>query len=318
MEKAVRAILAEQGVQVIKESSSGELIARCPFPDHDDRHASFAVNKHTGLYHCFGCERKGGIERLYAELNGMNIWQAMGEMKRKYDLSVDLVMRQAFPKEFDVLEEVPTNQALQGVYNLLPKGSAAPEEYTRRGLTQWDWEMWGGRIDGDMMVFPVWSLGGKMVALVGRALDPGSGQRYISYEGSKTKDTLYCANSCYFCNEIVVCEGLLDTHRVQAVVGNSVDVCGLLSTGMSKKQEALLGYWPIISLWLDNDDPGEKAAVKYAKMLISRGHHVNIVPYYSDAKDQATPGFTEKCLRESFENRRPYISRRVYFPIEIY
>lgn len=39
----------------------GEYKARCPFPDHEDRHPSFTANSNKGVFHCWTCDRKGDV-----------------------------------------------------------------------------------------------------------------------------------------------------------------------------------------------------------------------------------------------------------------
>jgi hypothetical protein len=51
-------------------NARGERKARCPFPDHPDTHPSCSVNVEKGVYHCFGCGRKGHI-RDFASIFGI-------------------------------------------------------------------------------------------------------------------------------------------------------------------------------------------------------------------------------------------------------
>lgn len=307
MENGIRKFLAEQRVKIIKESPRGELIASCPFPDHTDTHASFAINKETGLYNCFGCGRQGSFERLYAELRGLSIWVALREVGEHYDLGSTHVKRRTYPPDSDFPEEgmalIPSSQSLLATYSLLERGEA-PKQYLERGLTEYDWQLWGGRIDRalNLMTFPVMGLRG-IVALIGRRLDDGPG-RYLSYQGSRIKHALYGTQYISWHPEIVVVEGLLDTQRVYQVLHGQVDVVGLLSTTLSRSQVKLLGYWNNVALWLDNDAAGQAATEKHTVNLLSAGKRVYHVPYYFAAKDQATPGVLDECIRASFENRR--------------
>ena len=45
----------------LRPIAGGELLARCPFPDHQDRTPSFRVNPAKGVWHCFGCRRGGSV-----------------------------------------------------------------------------------------------------------------------------------------------------------------------------------------------------------------------------------------------------------------
>jgi hypothetical protein len=51
---------------------SGQLKMRCPFPDHEDRTASFSVNFDRNVFSCQACGRNGGIYRFIAEYEGVS------------------------------------------------------------------------------------------------------------------------------------------------------------------------------------------------------------------------------------------------------
>lgn len=54
----------------------GEQSIRCPFPDHDDRHASARLNLGKGLVCCHGCGCSGDVVGVLAKVNGLTISQA--------------------------------------------------------------------------------------------------------------------------------------------------------------------------------------------------------------------------------------------------
>lgn len=49
---------------------------RCPFPEHDDRHASASVNLGKGLVYCHGCGSYGDLVGVLAKVNGITLAQA--------------------------------------------------------------------------------------------------------------------------------------------------------------------------------------------------------------------------------------------------
>ncbi len=53
---------------------------KCPFPDHDDKKASFSVNLDTGLFNCHGCGKKGDVFTFYQELKGVDFKTALKEL----------------------------------------------------------------------------------------------------------------------------------------------------------------------------------------------------------------------------------------------
>lgn len=60
----------------LKSSGSG-LMGRCPFPDHQEKTASFSVSEHKQVYHCFGCHKKGNVFTFLQNYNGMSFPEAI-------------------------------------------------------------------------------------------------------------------------------------------------------------------------------------------------------------------------------------------------
>ncbi len=61
---------SELGVQLKVKSNGFSDNIRCPFPDHDDKNPSFAVNIENGVYKCHGCNRTGNVFTFYREKYG--------------------------------------------------------------------------------------------------------------------------------------------------------------------------------------------------------------------------------------------------------
>lgn len=307
MERVIKQYLSERGVLVKRESIKGDLISSCPFDDHEDSHASFAINKDSGLFNCFGCGRKGTFEFFYAILQGIDIWTALEEIRSKYglDLKRDFKITITKRDRENLSEEVKDIRIL---YNLMKKIDAPPY-YLERGFTADDWEHWGGRFDEqrELIVFPVRSFEGNIRSIVGRSI--GEEKRYHYYEGSRTKSCLYGMHLSKPSEEVILCEGTFDVHRLWKLVNKGVDadVVSLMSATLSPEQESLLSMWDTITLWLDNDDAGRKAQKQIAKHLLEKGKRVNIVPWFTDGKDQAQKEVHDLCLIACYENRLSYI-----------
>ena len=67
-------IMAEAGIKNASDKGDQYEIT-CPF--HDDKRPSCRLNKVTGQYHCFSCERKGTYVRFLWELNGKSMPYSM-------------------------------------------------------------------------------------------------------------------------------------------------------------------------------------------------------------------------------------------------
>ncbi|MCM2353604.1 MAG: DNA primase [Pseudobdellovibrio sp.] len=60
----------------LKPSGRGHM-GRCPFPDHQEKTASFSVSEFKGVYHCFGCKKSGNVVSFLRDFNGMNFREAI-------------------------------------------------------------------------------------------------------------------------------------------------------------------------------------------------------------------------------------------------
>jgi len=72
MKKTIREIAEELAgligdYKVVNISGREEFLMRCPF--HPDNNPSFYLNPDEGIWHCFGCEKKGGLKDLVTELH---------------------------------------------------------------------------------------------------------------------------------------------------------------------------------------------------------------------------------------------------------
>ncbi len=60
----------------LKASGAG-FMGRCPFPDHQEKTASFSMSESKQVYHCFGCKKSGNIFTFLRDYNGMNFPDAI-------------------------------------------------------------------------------------------------------------------------------------------------------------------------------------------------------------------------------------------------
>lgn len=60
-----------------RRGPGGELVARCPFPDHPDKRPSFYVNTSKGTFHCFGCGRGGDLLTFLMMWDGVTFREAV-------------------------------------------------------------------------------------------------------------------------------------------------------------------------------------------------------------------------------------------------
>lgn len=62
-------------VQLINKG--GRLWARCPYPSHNEKSASFTVDEAKQVFYCFGCQNGGGIIHYLRDIRGLNFPQAI-------------------------------------------------------------------------------------------------------------------------------------------------------------------------------------------------------------------------------------------------
>lgn len=79
--------------------SGGGLMGRCPFPDHQEKTASFSVSEAKQVYHCFGCQKSGNIFTFLQVYNGMNFPEAIEYLANR--ASIPLPERDSATQEKD-------------------------------------------------------------------------------------------------------------------------------------------------------------------------------------------------------------------------
>ena len=62
----------QASINVRWDASGIRAVCNCPMSGHNDKNASFHINKINGvwIYHCFGCKCKGTIIQFYNDFNG--------------------------------------------------------------------------------------------------------------------------------------------------------------------------------------------------------------------------------------------------------
>lgn len=68
--------------------SGGGFMGRCPFPDHQEKTASFSVSDAKQVYHCFGCKKSGNIFRFLQDYNGMSFPEALEYLAEKNGIPI--------------------------------------------------------------------------------------------------------------------------------------------------------------------------------------------------------------------------------------
>lgn len=71
----------------LKPSGAG-FMGRCPFPDHQEKTASFSMSEAKQVYHCFGCKKSGNIFTFLRDYNGMNFPEALEYLADRHGIAI--------------------------------------------------------------------------------------------------------------------------------------------------------------------------------------------------------------------------------------
>ncbi len=67
---------------------AGGYMGRCPFPDHQERTASFSVSETRQLYNCFGCHKSGSIFTFIQDFMGLSFPEAVEFLASRANISM--------------------------------------------------------------------------------------------------------------------------------------------------------------------------------------------------------------------------------------
>ncbi|CAN5585738.1 hypothetical protein BH10BDE1_BH10BDE1_32310 [soil metagenome] len=69
-------------------STGANFMGRCPFPDHNDKTASFSVSEDKQLYNCFGCKKSGNIFTFLQIFNGYSFPESIEFLARRANIAL--------------------------------------------------------------------------------------------------------------------------------------------------------------------------------------------------------------------------------------
>lgn len=120
----------------------GRFWGLCPFPDHNEKTASFSVKPDDGFYYCFGCEKGGNVVSFVMELNHFTFVEAIEYLAEEAGIPLEYEASSAGwqKKEKDSYASKKTlyeinRQAANWYYSNLMKNKAALKYLTDRGIT---------------------------------------------------------------------------------------------------------------------------------------------------------------------------------------
>lgn len=264
------------------------LIARCPFPDHEDRSPSFAINIENGLWICHGCKRTGGLVTLLKELGFSGtriagIVDPIREELQRYSEREKRLRTHRLKDQFHA--PVVLSESILGLFYWKPTG-LVQRGFDSKLLRQLDI---GYDRDQDRIIFPIRDIYGNLVGVSGRSTDPEVEPRFLVY---RSEDFGKVFGEEYKDYEINSHEYLWNAHQVYPriiassellplIVVEGFKACiwmlqhgyentvALMGSSMSRTQGALISRMSRggVILFLDNDGAGLKGTMMVGDRL---------------------------------------------------
>ena len=305
----------------------------CPF--HSERTPSFHVNQERQTYHCFGCGTGGTAINFVMVTEKLEFPEAVKFLAKKLGITVETEQVSGRNQGlYDICDQVCLFFEQQ-----LPKTPAAMAYVKKRGLSaetvrrfrlgfapagnmlrgqakrrNWSEELLvragllNKRDDGlidwfhGRLMFPIFSLSGKVIAFSGRVLDDSEPKYLNSPETAlfRKGDNLYGVFQAkgYIREQIpILVEGNLDMlSLVDAGINN---VVAPLGTALTPVQAQLLRrYNTRITVCFDGDNAGRKACRRGIELLLGAGlePQIALLPDGSDPDSYVRQFGKEKLL----------------------
>lgn len=307
--------LASHGIELRPVGASGEYRGRCPF--HEEREPSFQVNRHKGLWHCFGCGAGGDIISFVRRREGVGFREALALLSATPEMPRGCIRKSVADYWHKCLAGSPSALAYlkrRGIHfpeiitrygigfapgrtrtrdHLLAEGFGR-EEIEAKGLANHrGLDSFFGRV-----TFPLVE-DGKAVNIYGRSLSdhyrhmylPGRRDVVFNLENSKGE-------------EVVVTESIIDALSLIALgFENAVSVLSAHLTG--RQAELLAARFSRIAIVFDGDPAGESGAVSAAATLGERGAQTHIVrlPTGEDINSLLTQGTGRQDIQNFLEGK---------------
>jgi DNA primase len=233
---------------------------RCPL--HDDRTASLSVNMETGLWHCFGCGRKGALKTLFRE---------MGETLDG-DIGLRLAQRQAesagdyTPPPLLNEQSNRARRSRTGSVRFQERWRAFTDERGIDPSTQEEYQI-GWSEETGALTFPYFDADGNCI-----------GMKYRDQRGHKWSEPEsrfgFFGPSAIGMGIVVICEGESDTLRCASEfypTDGSVSVVGTSGASLQESHWEALAIQLLFSkrvfLVYDADDAGDRCADAAMRVL---------------------------------------------------
>src|SRR5574344_1632961 len=328
--------------------------ACCPF--HGEETPSFVVSPTKQIYHCFGCGAGGDSIKFLMEYEKLSYPETIEKLASMYNFTLDYDSSNEKKRDTRVLDSVK-----KFFQNSFVSNNSMKEYIKNRGISDFSAEKFEigyagsssdtinfiksnhynindaiefGLIDNgenglysrfiDRIIFPIYSITGKLVGFGGRTTT-NHNAKYINspqtpiFNKSKLLYGYHLAKEqIYKTKQIIVCEGYLDVIMLHQARFNTA--VATLGTALTKEHLPLLRRGePKVILAYDGDKAGVNAAFKASVMLSQNGFDGGVVIFENgaDPADMVKDRKIEE-LEELFSNPTPFANFAISYIVSSY
>jgi DNA primase len=279
------------------DDGNEEILILCPF--HQERKPSLSINRGTGLWHCFGCKKGGGLYKL-ARLLGKQVPSSFGSLSYFGEEKISRPLEIAtISSDCTLISKLKINHPAR-LYLTQTRGF----KMATIGLYQVMYDPPKGTI-----IFPLFSIDGEQVTYQERQFI--GGEMWLNPEkkyGSVTQ-TFFGLPQIKSWGKVLLVEGPFDVMRLHEW---NYQALGIQGANFSIAQAKILAEAnPQRVLWcLDNDEAGQQGTVIGVKRL--RQIAPSIAQYYvelpegkdpDDMRDEEAGGISVLSWRVSLARR---------------
>lgn len=251
-----------------KNVTSGWIEIHCPFCEDEgyvDPSFHLGVNISSGLFNCWICEKKGGLEFLVKKLLDISYGEAK-KLVKKYRVDFVEDIKEEI-KEKSIITSVKFPKGVEKTFpelhrNYLIKRNFNPEHLVEKYKLRACYRL-GGKF-AYRIIIPI-LVDGVMVSYTARDVTDKQEHRYetLSNELSliNAKDCLYGLDSIRKGGKAIIVEGVFDKWRI------GEDCCATLGTKYTPKQLHLLYEKKLSHAYVMFDPDAAKKAIKFGHIL---------------------------------------------------
>ncbi len=240
-----------------KPADREQVLVRCPF--HEDEHPSLSLHLREGLFHCFGCQVKGGLKEFCRLVNEpfQNVQPLLARTRTSAEREEE-VKHVAYPILLRAIERAHAE--------LLANPNQMEFLLQRKGLTRPIIEKYKIGFERGKFILPVWDREGRAWAVVSYRPHGTPKYKLTRYNGEDRREPF---NPTLYSNYVILCEGVMDclcllAHHFQATT--PLIPSGILNGWMQNYELP-----ERVIIITDNDEAGQLIRKKYERYVDQLG-----------------------------------------------